>query len=118
VAAGAERTGRDRDDIAVMKRDDELDQIVWVADDDGDDTGNTGNTGAAGTDNTDNDTASTGEKSAESNDNTGSGYSRVSRDRDRSRGDRTKDRTRDGGDPTRDRSRHKTNDNSRNDTRG
>jgi len=41
----------------------------------------------------------------------------VSRDNDRSRGDRTKDWTRDGGDKTRDHSANQTNDGSRNDTR-
>ena len=41
----------------------------------------------------------------------------MSRDRDQSRGDRTKDWTRDGGDRTRDFSQNRTNDGSRNDTR-
>ena len=56
--------------------------------------------------------------SAQPNDNTDSGYSNVSRDEDRSRGDRTMDQTNDGGDPTRDRTSNSTNDNSLNDTRG
>jgi hypothetical protein len=75
-------------------------------DDDGDTTGNTGNTGNSDT------------SGVNSNDGTNSRHTRVSRDRDRSRGDLTKDRTKDGpGSATRDRSRHKTNDKSRNDTR-
>ncbi len=41
----------------------------------------------------------------------------VSRDRERSRGDRTRDWTRDGGDRTRDLTPNLTNDRSRNDTR-
>ena len=41
----------------------------------------------------------------------------VSRDRDLSRGDKTRDWTRDGGDKTRDKTANSTNDRSRNDTR-
>ena len=56
--------------------------------------------------------------SKQTNDNTRSNYSKVSRDRDRSRGDLTRDLTRDGGNGlTRDLSRNATNDRSRNDTR-
>jgi hypothetical protein len=56
--------------------------------------------------------------SRETNDNTRSNYSNVSRDRDRSRGDLTRDLTRDGGNgPTRDLTADSTNDKSRNDTR-
>ena len=41
----------------------------------------------------------------------------MSRDRDISRGDKTRDWTRDGGDKTRDKTANNTNDRSRNDTR-
>ena len=57
-------------------------------------------------------------RTGNSNDATGSRHTAVSRDRDRSRGDKTRDWTRDGaGDRTRDRSAGHTNDKSRNDTR-
>ena len=53
-----------------------------------------------------------------SQDGTGSGYTAVSADRDRSRGDKSRDWTRDGqGDRTRDFSQNRTNDRSRGDTR-
>lgn len=55
--------------------------------------------------------------SRQTNDSTASNYSKVSRDRDRSRGDLTRDLTRDGGDLTRDVTSDSTNDKSRNDTR-
>ncbi len=48
---------------------------------------------------------------------TNSRFTAVSRDRDRSRSDKTRDWTRDGGDRTRDWSANKTNDKSRADTR-
>src|SRR5688500_5693153 len=83
----------DTDEIYV-KRDEQTREMVALDDDDDDDTNdNTGlNTGA----------------SRASNDNTRSNFTNVSRDRDRSRGDKTKDRTRDGGDRTRDWSGNKT----------
>ena len=93
---------------AVLSREDE-DGYVLVAVDEDDDLESAGITG----DGTDNSFSS----GVDSNDNTGSGYSAVSRDRDYSRGDKTRDFTRDGGDRTRDRSAGHTNDNSRNDTR-
>ena len=77
------------------------------------DTAGGTNTGTGGGDTNSRDTSG-----QNSNDNTGSGSTGVSRDRDRSRGDKTKDFTRDGGDRTRDFSANKTNDRSRNDTRG
>ena len=83
------------------KREDDTPSLVLVADDDDDDTRDT-RTGA----------------SANTNDNTASNFTGVSRDRDNSRGDKTRDWTRDGGDRTRDWSANKTNDRSRNDTRG
>lgn len=54
----------------------------------------------------------------DSNDRTGSGHTGVSRDRDRSRDDKTRDWTKDGPqDRKRDWSQNRTNDSSRNDTR-
>ena len=82
------------DDVA-MKRQDDGAELVLVTDDDDDDdlAGNTGggtNSGGGGTN------SGTGN----SNDGTGSGFTGVSRDRDRSRGDKTKDWTkRRGGRP-------------------
>ncbi|WP_299057559.1 hypothetical protein [uncultured Nocardioides sp.] len=92
------------------KRDDETPELVLVADDDDDDT-NDGDT-------RDQDTRDTRSKqSKNTNDNTRSNFTGVSRDRDNSRGDKTKDWTRDGGDKTRDKTAGSTNDRSRNDTR-
>ena len=95
-------------DEITLKRDDEYSELVAVEDDydrdalTGDNTGN-----SAG--------ATSG---VDSNDHTGSGYSAVSRDGERSRGDRTRDWTKDGaGDRNRDWSAGQTNDRSRNDTR-
>lgn len=51
-------------------------------------------------------------------DHTRSNFTRMSRDRDKSRSDKTRDWTRDGGDRTRDWSKNWTNDRSRADTRG
>jgi hypothetical protein len=89
----------------ILRREEDAAEVM-VAEDDGDDfTGNTGNTGG---------NSGTGD----SNDATGSGHTSVSRDRDRSRGDKTRDWTKDGsGDRKRDWSGGHTNDNSRNDTR-
>ena len=89
------------------KREDDAPSLVLVADDDDDDTN----------DGDDDDETNTG-VSASTNDNTRSNFTGVSRDRDVSRGDKTRDWTRDGGDRTRDWSSNKTNDRSRNDTRG
>jgi hypothetical protein len=97
------------DDSVTLKRDDDGADLVLVTDDDdGLDRDGATNTGASG-DNT---------SGVNSNDATNSRKTAVSRDRDRSRGDKTRDWTRDGGDRTRDWSQHKTNDRSRNDTRG
>ena len=102
------------------KRDDDGTELVVVSDagdDDGFDglAGTSTNTGTkTGGDNT----RSRDTSGQNSNDNTGSGKTGVSRDRDHSRGDKTKDWTRDGGDRTRDWSADKTDDRSRNDTRG
>ena len=100
------------DDLAA-KREEEAKEVVAVADDDPDD--DTTDDGGDGGDDT---SRSRGTSGVNSNDRTGSGHSRVSRDRDRSRGDKTRDRTRDGkGGKKRDWSGGHTNDRSRNDSR-
>lgn len=103
-------------DSVDAKRDDDGTELVVVADESDDDgfDGLAGtNTNTGGGDNT-NSRDTSGQNS---NDNTGSGKTGVSRDRDKSRGDKTKDWTRDGGDKTRDKTAGSTNDRSRNDTR-
>ena len=85
---------------AVLKREDDA-VAVAVADDDDDDDTRSGYTSGVN-----------------SNDHTGSRHTAVSKDRDRSRGDKTRDWTRDGkGGKKRDWSGGHTNDRSRNDTR-
>ena len=95
-----------------VKRDEDTPDIVLVADEDDDDTADR----VAGTD-AGGDTNSRNTSGVDSNDGTNSRHTAVSRDRDRSRGDKTKDWTRDGGDRSRDHSANQTNDRSRNDTR-
>ncbi|UUZ58611.1 hypothetical protein [Nocardioides sp. B-3] len=91
-----------------LKREDGAVELVPVADDDDDDTN----------DDDDGDDGDTNSRSRETNDNTASNFTGVSRDRDNSRGDKTRDWTRDGaGDKKRDWSANQTNDRSRNDTR-
>jgi len=94
------------------KRDDDGTELVVVSDD-SDDDGPEPAAGSGGGDVTD----SRDTSGVDSNDGTNSRYTAVSRDRDRSRGDKTRDWTRDGGDRTRDHSAARTNDRSRNDTR-
>ena len=89
------------DDETAVKRDEDTSDVVLAADEDDDDTAD----------------RSRNTSGADSNDGTNSRHTGVSRDRDRSRGDKTRDFTRDGGDRTRDRSAGHTNDRSRNDTR-
>lgn len=99
------------DDEVAAKREDNVAELVLVADDDDDDD-------TAGADQTRTRTRFTG-ASRSTNDSTRSNFTRVSRDRDLSRGDVTKDVTQDGpGDRKRDWSANSTNDRSRNDTRG
>lgn len=94
-----------------LKREDTAVELVLVADDDDDDTNE--NTDGATFEGDD-----TNSRSRETNDNTNSRFSAVSRDRDVSRGDKTRDWTNDGaGDKKRDWSANSTNDRSRNDTR-
>jgi hypothetical protein len=98
-----------REEAARTRADEDAYDIVAVDEDDDDATGDTDDTGKSGG------TKTSGENSK---DGTNSAHTGVSKDRDRSRGDRTKDRTRDGaGGSTRDHSRNHTNDKSRNDTR-
>lgn len=92
-------------DVFWKRDDDRADVVMTVSDDDDDDTNDNTNSN-------DDDTSG-----VDSNDSTGSRVTGVSRDRDLSRGDKTRDWTRDGGDKTRDRSANQTNDKSRNDTR-
>jgi hypothetical protein len=93
-------------DDTAFKRDEDTPDVVLVADEDDDDTADRGD-----------DTRSRNTSGVNSNDGTNSRHTAVSRDRDRSRGDKTRDFTRDGDDRTRDRSAGHTNDRSRNDTR-
>lgn len=97
------------DDQAAIKREDSATELVLVSDDD-DDADDT-NTGA--------DTGTNTGVSRSTNDGTRSNFTKVSRDRDLSRSDKTKDFTFDGpGDTrTRDWTANRTNDRSRNDTR-
>ena len=98
-AAGARGT----DDYAAQRENDGA-ELLTVADDDDD-----------GPDDDDTSSFSSG---VNSNDGTGSGHTPVSRDRDRSRGDKTRDRTYDGkGGKKRDWSGGHTNDRSRRDSR-
>ena len=90
-------------DEVVLKRDEFKEVAAMDEDDDDGDTSNSNSGFTSGDD---------------SNDRTGSGHTGVSRDRDRSRGDKTRDWTRDGnGGIKRDWSGGHTNDRSRNDTR-
>ena len=110
LAAGLLYTSASAADSDLVKREEDRVDLVLVDDRDDDDTNDDtstgGNTGAdSGTGN--------------SNDATNSRFTGVSRDRDSSRGDKTRDWTRDGaGGDKRDWSGNKTNDRSRNDTRG
>lgn len=97
-------------DQAIVKREDQVAELVLVSDDDDDDT----NDADSGVSNT---TVGTGSSISRA-DGTNSRYTAVSRDRDLSRGDKTKDWTQDGpGGATRDLTPNLTNDQSRNDTR-
>ena len=89
----------------LYKREELATELVLVSDDDDDDTNDR-----------DSRESNTGVSRA-TNDGTRSNFTKVSRDRDRSRSDKTRDWTRDGGDRTRDRTGGRTNDRSRNDSR-
>jgi len=105
---GSVTSAADRD--AYVKREETATSLVLVADDDDDDTNDGSDTGWSKT------TIGTGSSRSRA-DGTNSRYTKVSRDRDHSRGDKTKDWTRDGGDRTRDLTPNLTNDRSRHDTR-
>jgi hypothetical protein len=111
-------TGAFADQDAV-KRDEDTPDLVLVADDDDDDTNaRDGDTSTNSGTNTGNTNTNTGTRSGDQNDPTNSRFTKVSRDQDRSRADKTRDRTRDGaGQSKRDWSQNRTNDRSRNDTR-
>ncbi|MDO9398547.1 MAG: hypothetical protein Q7T71_18540 [Herbiconiux sp.] len=107
------------DDSPAFKRpEDTPDVVMTVDDDDNDDTANRDNTNTNGNTNTNtNGNTNTG-SSRSTNDGTNSRFTKVSRDRDLSRSDKTKDWTNDGpGKKKRDWSANSTNDRSRNDTR-
>ena len=108
TATVAADPGSSGNDDAYVKREDHVSELVLVADDDDDDSNDNTKSKAS---------RNTGFSKA-SNDNTRSNFTKVSRDRDLSRSDKTKDWTRDGGDHTRDLTPNLTNDRSRNDTRG
>jgi hypothetical protein len=121
VGVGAANAGDN--DQTYAKREDNVKEWIVSADDDddGDDdyrlkgTNTNTNTGTG----ISRGTHHSREDSGRSGDRTGSRHSRVSRDRDHSRGDKSRDWTRDGkGGATRDFSANMTNDRSRNDTRG
>jgi hypothetical protein len=105
---GSVTSAADRD--AYVKREETATSLVLVADDDDDDSNDGSDTGWSKT------TIGTGSSRSRA-DGTNSRYTKVSRDRDHSRGDKTKDWTRDGGDRTRDLTPNLTNDRSRHDTR-
>jgi hypothetical protein len=110
----------DNDEVSFKRQ--EVDASLVALDDEDDDDTNARKAGkdTGSRDQASRDTRSKASKqsrSKKSRDKTNSRKSKVSRDRDRSRGDLTRDWTRDGGDRTRDWSANKTNDKSRNDTR-
>jgi len=107
IAAGGSPDGSDREVVAFKREDDDDDVITGFARDDDDSRGDDTNTNSR--------SFTSGVKS---NDRTNSRHTKVSKNRDRSRGDLTRDRTKDGpGKSKRDWSKHHTNDRSKNDTR-
>ncbi len=103
------------DGEAFKRNDDGPDVVTTVDEDDDDDSaaGRSDDTTKTGGDNT-----SFNSGTGDSNDGTNSRETRVSRDKDLSRDDKTKDWTRDGKGPIkRDWSHNSTNDGTRNDTR-
>jgi hypothetical protein len=123
VVVGVGAANANDGDQVYGKRDDNANEWIVVADDDddgGDDnrlsgTNTNTNTGSGMS----RGTRHSRESSGRSGDRTGSRYTRMSRDRDHSRGDKSRDWTHDGpGGGTRDFKPNLTNDRSRNDTRG
>lgn len=107
IAASGATAAPDAND-PMAKREENLNLVLTAADDDDDDTDTGGD---------DTSVSVNRDATGVSRDATNSRFTRVSRDRDYSRGDLTRDWTRDGGDSTRDYSENRTNDSSRNDTR-
>jgi hypothetical protein len=103
-----------RDDAVYVKREEKVGSLVLADDDNEDDDTNSNSRTRSKASKS---TRGTGSSRSRA-DGTNSRYTKVSRDRDRSRGDKTRDWTRDGGDRTRDLTPNLTNDRSRNDTRG
>ena len=89
---------------AYIKREEAATELVLVDDDDDGDSNDNSRSRFTG-------------HSRATGDHTRSNFTKMSRDRDKSRSDKTRDWTRDGGDRTRDWSQNRTNDRSRNDTR-
>ena len=125
VVVGVGAASASNDDQTYAKREDNVKEWIVTADDDDDDDNNrlsgtnTRTRTRGGTHTRTRGTHHSREDSGRSGDNTGSRHTRMSRDRDHSRGDKSRDWTRDGkGGPTRDFSANLTNDGSRNDTRG
>jgi hypothetical protein len=116
VGVGAANASHD-DDQVYGKREDGAKEWVLTVDDDDDDNERDG-TNTRTRSKASGGTQHSRESSGRSGDRTGSRYTGVSRDRDHSRGDKSRDWTRDGkGGATRDFSANLTNDRSRNDTR-
>jgi hypothetical protein len=128
VVVGVGAASASSDDQTYAKREDNVKEWIVTADDDDDDNNRlsgtntktrTGANGGTHTRTRSKGTHHSREKSGRSGDMTGSRHTRMSRDRDNSRGDKSRDWTRDGkGGPTRDFRANLTNDHSRNDTRG
>lgn len=101
------------------KRDEDTSDVVLAEDDDDDDDDDTNAKASNSGDNTNTGGGTNTGASKSTNDGTRSNFTPVSRDNDLSRSDKTKDFTKDGpGGKKRDWSQNKTNDASRNDTRG
>jgi hypothetical protein len=106
--------GPDTDEV-YLKRNEQSGELVTVDDDDLDDEDDL----QLVADTRSRDSRSRKDRSRASRDNTRSNFTKMSRDRDKSRGDKTRDWTRDGKKKKqRDFSANRTNDRSRNDTRG
>jgi hypothetical protein len=99
------------DSDAYVKREEKAGTLALAADDNDDGDSNTRTRSRTGRGD------GTGDSRSRA-DGTNSRFTGVSRDQDRSRGDKTRDWTSDGGDRTRDLTANLTNDRSRNDTRG
>ena len=119
VVVGVGAASANNDDQTYAKREDNVKEWILTADDDDDDDNRLSGTNTRTRSKASRGTRHSREKSGRSGDNTGSRHTRMSRDRDHSRGDKSRDWTRDGkGGPTRDFSANLNNDGSRNDTRG